>query len=114
VDSVVFTLSPGLFRSGGEIVRIQIPFEASVLNLQLDIGLDEYPQYRAVLHEAEGQEIWMQAKLDALTDSRGAMVVLTLPAQFLTPGDYFVNLDGVADDDSTERLGKYDFRVMRE
>jgi hypothetical protein len=114
VVTVPFTLSPGLFRGAGELARIRIPSDAKLVNLQLDIGLDEYPQYRAILHEAEGEEVWMHAKLDARTVSDGAIVVLTLPAQLLAIGDYSVSIDGVAEDDTTERVGRYDFRVIRE
>jgi hypothetical protein len=111
---VSFSLSPGLFREGGELARVRVPSDALLVALQLDIGLDEYPRYRAVLHQAEGDEVWAQARLVARTVSTGATVVLTLPSQLLTPGDYYVSLIGVGDDGATEGLGRYDFRVMRE
>jgi hypothetical protein len=111
---VSFALSPGRFREGGELARVRVPSDALLVALQLDIGLDEYPRYRAVLHQAEGDEVWAQAKLAARTVSTGAMVVLTLPSQLLTPGDYYVSLLGVGDGGATEGLGRYDFRVMRE
>jgi hypothetical protein len=114
VGAVSFSLSPGLFRGAGELARIRIPSGSSLVTLQLDIGLDEYSRYRAVLHEAEGDEVWAQAKLKARTVSTGAMVALTLPSQLLAPGDYYVRLDGVTDADTTEGLGWYDFRVTRE
>lgn len=113
-DAIAFTLTPGLLRGAGELARIRIPSGSSLVALQLDIGLDEYSRYRAVLHEAEGDEVWAQAKLEARTVSTGAMVVLTLPSQLLPPGDYYVQLDGVIDVDTTEGLGRYDFRVRRE
>jgi hypothetical protein len=114
VEAVSFSLSPGLFRSEGELARVRIPSSASLVTLRLDIGLDEYPWYRAVLHEAEGDEVWAQAKLKARTVSTGAMVVLTLPSQLLSAGDYYVELDGVTANETAEGLGRYDFRVARD
>lgn len=113
-ETASFSLLPGLLRGTGELARIRIPSGSSLVALQLDIGLDEYPRYRAVLHEAEGDEVLAQSKLKARTVPTGAMVVLTLPSQLLAPGDYYVKLDGVTDDDTTEGLGNYDFRVTRE
>lgn len=114
LDPTTFTLTPGLLRGTGQSTRVRVSSDANLVALSLDIGLDEYPQYRAVLHEAAGDEIWAQSKLEARNEPTGAMVVLTLPSQLLATGDYYVTLDGVTDDGSTEGLGRYDFRVLRE
>lgn len=113
-ENLSFSLSPGVFREGGELARIRIPSDANWVMLQLDIGLDEYRRYRAVLHRAEGDEVWAQGNLRARTVSTGAMVVVTLPSQLLTPGDYYMTLLGVGDDGANEGLGRYDFRVIPE
>lgn len=110
LEAPSFLLSSGLLRAERAMATIRIPPESKLVALQLDLGLDEYPEYRAALHLAGGDEVWTQAKLKARSARAGAMVVLTLPSQLLTPGDYYVKLEGVTDAEHPEILGWYDFR----
>ncbi len=56
-EAVAITLIPGLLRASGTLARIAIPPTSNLVRLKLEIGLDEFPSYRAALHEAEGDEI---------------------------------------------------------
>ena len=107
-------LTPGLLRSGGETDRVIIPAEASLLQLLLDLGVDDYEGYRAALHGVDGDELWTQARLSAETlDSRVA-VDLTLPAKLLPVGDYYIRLSGTTTSGELELAGRYYFRVLRD
>ncbi len=109
-----FMLTPGLLRGAGELARVHIPSDSSLVTLLLDIGIDEYPRYRATLFEAAGDEVWTHAKLQARTTPTEVVVPLTLPAELLASGDYYVRLVGVVDDETTAGFARYDFRVTRD
>lgn len=108
-----FTLSSGLLRGEGEMTRLRVPSDESLIELRLDIGIDEYPEYRAALYVAEGIEVWTQSRLKANATSTGAMIFLTLPSTVLVPGDYYVGLDGITEDGTSEAVGRYDFRASQ-
>ncbi len=114
-DDVNAWLSSGLVRSiGTELDRLRVPPDAKLVRLRLEIDAAEYPIYRATLHLVSGEEIWSQNNL-APSDIQGKQAVeLTLPAELLSAGDYYVRLRGVSPPKDPVVLERYDFRVLRE
>lgn len=105
-------LSSGLVRSvGGELKRVQIPSGTLLVRLRLELDGTEYSSYRAALHQAGGDEVWSQNLSATTIDGREA-VELTLPAELLPPGDYYVRIRGVALQKDPVVLDRYDFRVL--
>ena len=86
-----FTLVAGLLRGSGTLTRISVPAGAQVVRLELELTGDGDPPFRAVL-DADGEEIWSQAKLSAASAGGRAVVIVLVPAQVLTPGDYQIRL----------------------
>ncbi len=105
-------LSSGLVRSvGGELKRVQIPAGTVLVRLRLELDGTEYSSYRAALHQASGDEVWSQNNLNATAIDGREAIELTLPADLLQPGDYYVRLRGAAPQRDPVMLDRYDFRV---
>jgi len=109
-----FLLTPGLLKDSREIQRVILPAEMGLFRLHLDLGVDNYESYRAVLHEAVGDEIWTQNNLEADTTNGRVVVSVILPATLLRHGVYYLRLSGVASRDEIELVGRYFFRVLEE
>jgi hypothetical protein len=107
-------LAPGLLRGEGEVERILLPADATLVRIQLDLGIDDYASYRAALHDADGEEVWTQAKLAAAILDDKVAVTVTLPAEILPRGDYYIRLSGVSASSDLELVGRYYFRVLEE
>ena len=92
--------------------RLIIPPESSLVQVQLDIGVDDYDSYRAALNDANGDEIWTQSQLSATAAAEKVAVNITLPAEVLPNGDYYIRLSGVSSSGDLELVGRYYFRVL--
>jgi hypothetical protein len=113
-DEVSAWLSPGLVRGVGERVeRVSIPAGCKLVRLHLEPDSSGFQSYHATLHLASGEEMWSQANLPAATISNRAAVTLTLPAEVLSTGDYYVRLRGTSPGQEVVLLDRYDFRVLR-
>jgi hypothetical protein len=113
-DDVSAWLSSGLVRSvGTELERLRVPPDAKLVRLRLEIDAAEYPIYRAALHLVSGEEIWSQNNLTPAEFQGRQAVELTLPAELLPAGDYYVRLRGVSPPKDPVVLDRYDFRVLR-
>jgi hypothetical protein len=105
-------LKPGLYRGSGDVGTVTVSREHQLVELRLDLGLDEYPTYRAALCTAAGDEITVQNRLDAVHEGEQVLVVPQFPASFLSPGNYHVKLSGVTRAGEIEQLDLYHFRVL--
>ena len=107
-------LAPGLTRdSGGDRKRMEIPANATVVQLQLEVAADQYQRYRVLLQPAEGALKQLAINdLKATTLDGRRIVPLKLPARLLTRGDYDLELSGVSSGGEVEDLGRYSFRVV--
>jgi hypothetical protein len=107
-------LAPGLTRdSGSARTRIEIPANASVVELQLEFAAGHYQSYRATLQQADsGVDKVAIDDLKATTLEDRQIVPLKLPARLLTRGDYDLKLDGITSGGNSEDLTRYSFRVL--
>jgi hypothetical protein len=110
---VAFALTPGQVRDLGEMKKVAIPAGANWVQLQLDLGTDDYKRYQAVLQKAEGEEIWSQSTPKLQIKGENEVVVLTLPAGLLPHGDYILKLSGITASGNLEDVGKYYFRALQ-
>ena len=107
----MFALATGLLRSGGSMTRVAIPADAPLIRLRLELQANDYPLYRAVLYNAQAEELWVQSQLTARADDRGAAVTITLPSKLLPRGDYQIILSGFDRGQQPERAAAYSVRV---
>lgn len=111
---VTVILQPGLVRSGGVTTRITLRGGDQMVELRLDIGIDEFRNYRAVLSDSRGRKVLEQYQLAAVKAGRGVHVVMSVPARILLNGDYSVVLYGEAEGGQSERIDGYNFRIFLE
>jgi hypothetical protein len=111
---VALALSPGLVRSTGSVKRLVVPPSASLIKLELDLLATDYPTYRVILQDADGQEIITLNRLKAGRSSGRDVVVVTLPASLVPRGDYSLKLSGRSAAGDFEDLGRYYFRVVKQ
>jgi hypothetical protein len=114
-DTVIVSLIPDLVRSADATVpRVRIPPECKVVELRLETDSTDYSVYGATLHDATSETIWSQNTLSAHAAGGRTTIAITLPADLLTEGDYYVRLRGQRDQQDAVLLNKYDFRVLRQ
>jgi hypothetical protein len=104
---LLVSLSPNVTRSEAEVKRIVIPQGVGTVRLQLERAVDGYESYSAKLLTDEGAEVF---RTDALRAERDGAIVVALPAELLTAGDYRLKLDG-SRQGATEGAGTYYFSV---
>ncbi len=107
----IFVLATGLLRSGGSMTRIAIPADAPLIRLRLELRGNDYPLYRAVIYDAQAEELWVQSQLTARADDRVAAVTIILPSKLLPRGDYQLVLNGLEQGQQPERVAAYSVRV---
>ena len=109
-----FVFSPGIARNSDESRKLTIPAEADLVRLQLDLERgDEYHTYGAELRTIGGRLVWQREMLRSRATAAHPSVVLDLPAQQLTPGDYELKLTGATGRRDPEELGYYYFSIVK-
>lgn len=108
---LAFMLLNPITRSEDKIQRLTIPAATKQVRLQVKVSDQDYPRYQAKLRSAEGRDLLTQTVAKPTT--RNQAVAVTIPAQQLPPGDYFLVLSGLSQDNEAEELSKYFFRVNR-
>ena len=93
------------------MTRIAIPADAPLIRLRLELRGNDYPLYRAVIYDAQAEELWVQSQLAARADDRGAAVTIILPSKLLPRGDYQLVLNGLEQGQQPERVAAYSVRV---
>jgi hypothetical protein len=106
-------LTPGLTRSSAQVPRITLAPDTSLVRFALTLLGDDYPAYRASLMDADDSEILSRSRLAATTGRGGRAVVVTVPAEVLSPGDYSFSLMGLPNSGPPESINRYPFRAVR-
>lgn len=108
------TLSPGQ-RSAGNKSTLNLESGHTegrlVLNVQR-VDPKDYKRFRAIVRKQSGTEVWRNENVKLQSSGNNAHVVLSIPAEKLTDGQYVGALEGVTSDEQSETLGLYVFRVV--
>lgn len=103
----MFILSPGLTRGTDEPEKLIISPAARSVQLQLDLEKEEdYQGYVAEIRTARGNLVWSRAGLKLQQTAYGQAVMLTVPADVLSTGEYEIALKG-ARPTNLEAIGYY-------
>jgi hypothetical protein len=81
--------------------------------LQLNLRERGYPRYSAVLQAAGGKDVFAVGRLTPRTIKSGAKLVLTIPADKFSTGDYVLTLRGVTETGEVEDVSKSLFHVEK-
>lgn len=108
-------LALGGVRSGtGELQEVAIPKGAGVLNIPLSVADDKYRSYRGSLLTDSGQAIQTRNKLRPREINGQRVLVFSVPANAVSPGEFQLRLAGAMPDGRFENIGSYYFRVARQ
>lgn len=109
--TVAALLFPGALRSTGRRTIVPISADTSTVRLRLSLPSNDYSLYSATVKSAVQELVWSNSGIKPSRD--GKVVVLVLPAAKLPPGTYLVELSGLQESASPERLEDYSFQVVR-
>lgn len=109
---LALSLMPGLTRTAADLRTLNLKSKAQVAELSLTLIDDNYDSYGAVLVDGDGIEIYARDRLPATTGENKA-VVLLVPTERLTAGNYIVRLSGRSGTNPPESINSYPFRATR-
>lgn len=109
---IIGPLMPGLVRDFEQAQKNAIPKDKDIVQLQLEIGLNNYPIYEVALQRDEGRQVFTVGGLKPDSSESQRMLILYLPSRILTAGDYQLKLSGVTLDGQLEYIGQYVFRIV--
>jgi hypothetical protein len=111
---VTLTLLPGIVRSETARPLLMVPTSAQLAKLEIQLEpRDKYPQFRAELRSRQGDEILTRSHLHERQEKAVRAVVLEIPAEALSSGDYELTLAGMGPKRQWEDIGYYRFSVRK-
>jgi hypothetical protein len=109
---LAITLDPGSSRaSGGKIQRIEMPASYDAVEVQLEMGSNEYGSYEVELLR-ERQSVTSYKSLHVQNKAGRSVLVVVIPANVLSPGDYALKLSGATNSGQIEFKDEYQLRVL--
>jgi hypothetical protein len=135
-DIVVLSLTPGLSRGGEGTKKLELTPSVLLIELQLYLEHDTYTSYSVSVENSSAQQIWGKHGLrpsafvggpfrrafgplkrpDQVNQSsaqRAKALVLAIPADILTKGDFIVRVKGMGTDGHSEEVEEYRFLIVR-
>lgn len=106
-------LQPTMLREEGGIKRVTLTGDIKLLTLKLALPQAQQEKYDALTLTGEGEELFAIAGLTPQAEAGVAVVVLKIPTEFLTRGDYEIQLRGGASDSQPYSTVRYYFRVLK-
>ena len=105
-------LTSGLSRDAGDGNKpVNVPADTDTLRLSLLLAESRHNSYEATL-DAEGGTLISKSNLPKEVVNGQPAVVLDVPANLVTAGDYRVKLSGVNPDGNSESVASYSFRIQ--
>ena len=109
---VAVSLATGQLRAlSGELTRVRLDADSQIVRLRIGLESNRFPSYRASLFQVDDDALLAEVRLTPASGS--PEVTLTLPAESLADGDYYIRLQGISPGANPEPLRRYDFRVVR-
>jgi hypothetical protein len=108
--SIAVTLRPGMTRAMGDSVqKVRKPAANTVVRLQLELGTNEYKNYRAeLLRESESLATFQNLAAQPKDNHYAVDVIVDMEME---EGDYRVKLSGVSESGQVIPREEYGFRV---
>jgi len=105
-------LTAGRLRGAGDMETVILSPGERLLELRLDLGSRDHQEYRAVLCDAESNEVFAASHLMATVTEERIFVAFALPSASLANGDYFIELEGNDGSGRGEPVGTYSLRLI--
>lgn len=106
------TLKPNrISRSGGELVKVEVLNNVTVVQFRLKLPQDGYDNYLVALYTSEEIELLSHSGLTPQTVDGLKGLMFNMPSSALPPGDYRLKLSGRRDTNQFEDVADYYFRV---
>ena len=101
-------------RGIGKTVELTIPAKTDYAVLRLTTSEDDFQSYQAeLLTQADQKLRWKSGKLKARSSGTARVIDVSVRAKLLPPGNYVVNLNGIAANGQAEEVSKYSFKVIK-
>jgi hypothetical protein len=110
---VAFALAPQT-RGISQIATISVPADTDYLAMELQLESGNYPGYHATLKVPENQIIWRSGRLKARSNGDIKVVGISLRSDVLKSSRYMVEVSGISSDGSSEIVGSYAFRIIKQ
>jgi hypothetical protein len=110
ISSVTLEPNP-VSRSGGELAKVEILNNVTVVQFRLKLPLDGYDSYLVALYTSEEIELLRHSGLTPQTVGDSKDLMFNMPSSALPPGDYRLKLSGRRDTNQFEDVADYYFRV---
>jgi hypothetical protein len=116
---LALTLMPGTLRSPGisprpTLPQVRVTPNSPLVEFSLVLLNDSFTSYRVSLVDGERRELISFNRLAVSAKAQGKTIVVAVPAQILSDGDYSLILYGIADTAAAETVDRYDFRAVRQ
>jgi len=110
----VLALVPGAHRGAGGAPPT-LTLSAAVTSVEIRLRTEGvFPEYRAELQTAEGQDVGTFAHLQRETTREGPAVVIRLEPKVLQPADYVIRLFADSPAGAREEIDGYSFRIAEQ
>ena len=111
-ETAVFVLTSGTLRGAGprDVTTLPLPRNEPLIEFRLDLGIDDYPSYRATIFDDEAAELLSLSGLTTQTTADRILVPFTVPAERIRLGDYFIVLSGIPREGAPESVARYGLR----
>jgi len=112
-----YVLSIVLFpstRNAQRVPVVTLSKSVDAVTLDLDPGPEEFPEFRAVIEDANSERaVWRSGPLRVTTSSDGRrQLVITVRADQFQGAEYVLKLTGITATGDTKALDSYPFRVV--
>lgn len=109
--TIDLALQPTLLREGGETKRVALTSHIQFVRLKLEFPQVKYDRYRCLVLTVEGDELFAVADLKPEADTGVGVILLWIPSNFLSNGDYQIELQGISGDSPAVPVAHYNFRI---
>lgn len=102
-------------RGGAEprLKIVQVPNNAKVLRLTVALETGRFENFRSVLTRSDGKTVWTRVGLKAHVAGSKQSLLLSIPAETVSSGNYELVVTGLNPGAAAELVGTYSLRVRR-
>jgi hypothetical protein len=109
LGAAVFILSETRGAQTGATQRVPIPRTPQWIVLAIERDVSQFRSYRTTLRNNGGQTVWQSDPIEPISPDA---IGVSFPSSLLAPGDYTIQLEGLAPTGRPELLATLSFRAI--